>query len=151
MVFKTKMRNVSQTPRKAGEVAAMIRCRSIDDALVILQHTPRRAALFFIKLLKNARAAAIDNHRLNVRSLQVEEIFVVSGPVFKGQRRNAKLTTSKGAANRHGSGAMIVPWNRRTSHIFLTVKGEPSKSVVSKSKQDQKTEAEKGVGDGSES
>ena len=151
MVFKAKMRNIRQTPRKAGEVAALIRRRSIDDALVILQHTPRRVALVFIKLLKNAQAAARDNHRLKAKSLHLDEIFVVAGPILKRHRRNAKLTTSNRVANRNGSGAIIVPWDKRSSHIFMTVSGEVSASSKPTVKSSPSEEKKKELGDGSKS
>ena len=50
--FKMRLKNLGQTPRKVGEVSALIRRRSIDEALVILDHTPRRAAGALTKLLK---------------------------------------------------------------------------------------------------
>ena len=137
ITFKAKMRNVGQTPRKMGEVAALIRRRSIDDALVILDHTPRRAASFFIKLLKNAQAAAQEQHRLNARSLHINEVFVVAGPSLVRYRRRLKVW------RRYRR--QMLPWRKRSSHVFLTVQGEVSAkaSKTAKAKQERKTNGPK--------
>lgn len=140
--FKLKLRNVGQTPRKVGEVAALIRRRSVDDALVILQHTPRRAAPAFAKLLRNARHAGVADYRLDGASLTVEEIFVTAGPTFKRARLQAKVWR----ANRHGSGGRRLPWNKRTSHVFLSVSGRPAKAPGRKPAAGKKKEREDGDG-----
>jgi large subunit ribosomal protein L22 len=38
-------KGVDQAPRKVGLVASLIRGRTVADALVILEHVPKRAAL----------------------------------------------------------------------------------------------------------
>lgn len=117
--FKTSVKNISQTPRKTGIVATLIRRRSIEDALVILEHTPRRAAQSFSKLLKNAQVIA-KSRKLDPKTLQIEEVFVVTGSSFNKTRRDrhAKKSLRK-----------ISAYKKRSSHIFLTVKGD---MVVSK-------------------
>ncbi|MYB39839.1 50S ribosomal protein L22 family protein [Candidatus Saccharibacteria bacterium] len=143
--FKLKLRNVRQTPRKVGEVAALIRRRSVDDALVILEHTPRRAAPAFAKLLRNARNAGVADYRLDRSSLTVEEIFVTAGPTFKRHRLQAKFW----GANTRGRGGRFTPWNKRTSHVFLSVSGQPAKTAGKKAAAGKQTAGKDG--DGTES
>lgn len=122
--FKISAKSVFQTPRKAGEVAALIRRHTLNDALVILEHTPRRAAGHFSQLLKSAQAAAKDVHRLELDSLTVEDIFVTPGPVFKRHRRQGKHFRSMG----RGRAMAVIPWNKRSSHIFVSIAGQPKKA-----------------------
>ena len=42
---KAHIKGVDQTPRKVSLVASLVRGRSVADASVILDHTPKRAAL----------------------------------------------------------------------------------------------------------
>ena len=143
--FKLKLRNLRQTPRKVGEVAALIRRRSVDDALVILEHTPRRPAPAFAKLLRNARNTGIADYRLDGGSLTIEEIFVTAGPTFKRHRLQAKFW----GANTRGRGGRFTPWNKRTSHVFLSVSGRPAKPAAKKAPAGKQTE--KKGSDGTES
>lgn len=125
--FKMRLKNVGQTPRKIGEVTALIRRRSIDDALVILDHTPRRAAGSLTKLLKNAQATARRQHRLKTDSLLIEEVFVTAG-----QHLPIRARTGVRAWRR----SRILPYRRRRSHVYLTIKGEAAakpKPVATKS------------------
>ena len=52
---KAQAKGLQMTPRKVGEVASLVRGRSVADALVILEHTPRRAALPIIKVIKSVQ------------------------------------------------------------------------------------------------
>ena len=71
------------SPRKVGLVASLVRGRSVEDALVILEHTPKRAALPLTKLLKSAKANALNNHSLTEGSLQIAGLQVTAGPRLK--------------------------------------------------------------------
>ena len=44
-------KGVNQTPRKLSLVASLVRGRTVADALVILSHTPKRAAKPLIDVL----------------------------------------------------------------------------------------------------
>ena len=73
---------VRVSPRKAGEVASLVRGRSVADAIVILDHTPRRAALPISKLIKSASANA-GVKGLDAKSLQIATISVGPGIAMK--------------------------------------------------------------------
>lgn len=98
------------SPRKVSVVAGLVRGRTVEDAVTILEHTPRRAALAVKKVVESARANAEHNHNLKPGTLNIVEISVTSGPRLKRYR-----PASHGRA---------LPFQRRTSHIRVVVDGE---------------------------
>ncbi len=115
-------KGVHQSPRKVSEVAALVRGRTVADALVILSHTPRRSALAVSKVISSAKANAEHNHSLKPDTLKITEITVTAGPRIKRYRPAA-----------HGR---ALPFQRKTSHIRVSVDGEVrvKKAVASKEK-----------------
>ncbi len=103
-------RGVRMSPRKVGVVADLVRGRTVADALVILEHVPRRSALPVLKTVKSAQANADHNHNLKPDTLKIVEISVTPGPRLKRFRPAA-----------HGR---ALPFQRRTSHIRVVVDGE---------------------------
>jgi large subunit ribosomal protein L22 len=110
MAVQAVAKGVRMSPRKVGVVASLVRGRSVADAIVILSHTPRRSALPVIKAIESAKANADYNHNYKPDSLTITEISVTPGPSYKRFRPAAR-----GSAN---------PFQRRTSHIRVTVDGE---------------------------
>lgn len=110
MSVKSIAKGVHMSPRKVGEVASLVRGRSVNDALVILEHTPRRAAVAVRKTIQSARANAENNHNFKPDSLQIIEITVTAGPRMKRFRPAAQ--------------GRALPFQRKTSHIRVVVDGE---------------------------
>lgn len=110
MAVKAIAKGVRMSPRKVAEVAALVRGRSVEDALVILEHTPRRSAIAVRKVIASARANADHNHGYKPATLQITEISVTAGPRIKRFR-----PISHGRAH---------PFQRKTSHIRVIVDGE---------------------------
>jgi large subunit ribosomal protein L22 len=106
MAVKAIAKGVRISPRKVGEVVALVRGRSVEDALVILQHTPRRSADAVSKVIASAKANADHNHGYKPATLQITEISVTPGPRLKRFRPAA-----------HGR---ALPFQKRTSHIPVT-------------------------------
>lgn len=98
------------SPRKVAVVAALVRGRSVEDALTILNHVPRRSALPVKKVIASAKANADHNHGYKPATLQITEISVTPGPRLKRYRPAA-----------HGR---ALPFQRKTSHIRVVVDGE---------------------------
>ena len=69
ITVKSIAKDIAQTPRKISLVASLVRGRSVNDAVVILEHTPKRAALAVKKAIESARANAINNHGLDAKTL----------------------------------------------------------------------------------
>jgi large subunit ribosomal protein L22 len=103
-------KGVHMSPRKVGVVAALVRGRTVADALTILEHVPRRSAMPVLKTVKSAQANADHNHNLKPDTLKIVEISVSAGPRLKRYRPAA-----------HGR---ALPFQRRTSHIRVVVDGE---------------------------
>lgn len=110
MAVKAESKGVRMSPRKVGEVAALVRGRTVSDALVILEHTPRRAATPVIKTIQSAVANATHNHNYKAEGLRIVEITVNHG---------ARLKRFKPAAM-----GRALPFQKRTSHIRVLVEGE---------------------------
>jgi len=76
-------KGVDQTPRKISLVAGLVRGRSVADALVILSHTPKRAAKPVAKVIASAQANAVNTHGVDSKTLQIQTISVTAGPRLK--------------------------------------------------------------------
>jgi large subunit ribosomal protein L22 len=101
----------------------------VDEALTILQHTPRRSAIQVSKVVKSARANAENNHNYRPNSLHITEISVTQGPRLKRFR-----AVSRGMAH---------PYVRRTSHIRVQVEGEKRQPKKSPAKSESSSAQEK--------
>ena len=110
MPVKAIARGVKISPRKAGVVAALVRGRTVSDAITILDHTPRRAAIPVRKVINSAKANADYNHGYKPESLQIVSISVTPGPRFKRYRPAAM--------------GRALPYQNKTSHITVIVDGE---------------------------
>jgi large subunit ribosomal protein L22 len=122
-------KGVRISPRKVAVVASLIRGRSVEDALTILEHTPRRSAIAVMKVVNSAKANADHNHHYKPATLQITEISVTPGPRLKRYR-----PASHGRA---------LPFERKTAHIRVIVDGEKReiKKPVSKTTAAPKKEA----------
>jgi large subunit ribosomal protein L22 len=110
MAVKAEAKGVQMSPRKVGEVASLVRGRTVADAVTILENTPRRAALPVLKTIKSAQANASHNHNYKADSLRIVEITVNHGPRTKRFRPAAM--------------GRALPFQKRTSHIRVLVEGE---------------------------
>ena len=103
-------KGVRMSPRKVGVVAALVRGRSVEDALVILSHVPRASAVPVRKVIESARANADHNHNYKPETLVITEISVSPGVRIKRYRPAAQ--------------GRALPFMRRSSHIRVVVDGE---------------------------
>jgi large subunit ribosomal protein L22 len=95
------------SPRKVKIVIDLIRGKRVDEALAILQNTPKAASQPVIKLVNSAIANAENNLGLDRNDLYVAEIFANQGPTLKRIRPRAM-----------GRAARI---RKRTSHITVVL------------------------------
>jgi large subunit ribosomal protein L22 len=110
MSVKAIVKSVRVSPRKVDEVVSLVRGRSVEDALVILEHTPRRAALPVSKVINSAASNAENNHGYQRDGLKIISITVGPGLVMKRYRPAA-----------HGR---AQPYRKRTSIIAVEVDGK---------------------------
>ena len=102
-------KGVDQAPRKVSIVATLVRNRTVADALVILEHVPRRAALPVKKAIESAKANAINNHGLDGKTLVISTISVTTGTRLKRFK-----PASRGRA---------LPFQKKTANILVEVSG----------------------------
>jgi len=98
---------VRVSPRKAGDMTAMIRGKKVAEAKAILALSPRAAAKLVGKVLDSAVANAENNNSLDADDLYVVKAYADPGPTIKRFRPRAM-----GRASRI---------NKRTSHITVCV------------------------------
>jgi len=110
MPVKAISKGVRMSPRKVGVVAALVRGRTVADALTILEHTPRRSAEPVLKTINSAKANAEHNHNLKPDTLKIVEISVSPGARLKRFRPAAR--------------GRALPFQRKTSHIRVVVDGD---------------------------
>lgn len=120
------IKGVDHTPRKLSIVASLVRGRTVADALIILEHTPRRAALAVKKAIASAAANAANNHGLDNKSLTISTLSVTAGP-----RMRRFKPASRGRA---------LPFEKKSSHILVEVTGveKPKKKPAAKKATTQK-------------
>ena len=117
-VVRAYAKNVDQAPRKVSLVASLVRGRSVADAIVILNHTPKRAALVVRKAIESAQANAVNNHGFDGKTLTIATLSVTTGTRLKRFK-----PASRGRA---------LPFQKRTSNILVEVTGElkPKKAAA---------------------
>lgn len=102
-------KGVRMSPRKVSLVASLVRGRTVADALVILEHTPKRAAAPVAKAIASARANAVTNHRADEKSLIIEHLTVTAGARIKRFRPAAM--------------GRALPYQKKSSHIKVVLTG----------------------------
>jgi len=120
-------KGVRISPRKVAVVAALVRGRTVEDALTILDFTPRRAAGPVKEAIKSAAANAEHNHSYKPGTLEITEISVTSGPRLKRY-----IPAARGRARR---------FQRKTSHIKVIVDGQKRENKRTAVKAETEKEA----------
>ncbi|KNA06564.1 hypothetical protein SOVF_179830 isoform B [Spinacia oleracea] len=85
------LKGIKQSPKKVNLVAALIRGMRVEDALLQLQVTVKRASKTVYQVVHSARANAVHNHGLDPDRLLVAEAFVGKGFFKKRLSYHAKM------------------------------------------------------------
>ena len=107
MEAKAVAKYIRISPRKAAQVADLVRGKSVGEAYAILKFTPNKGAAIIEQVLKSAVSNAEHNYNMDVDKLYVSTIFVDQGPSLK---------RFKPRAMGRADGIM-----KRTSHITVMV------------------------------
>ena len=83
MEAKAVAKYIRISPRKAAQVADLVRGKSVGEAYAILKFTPNKGAAIIEQVLKSAVANAEHNYNMDVDKLYVSTIFVDQGPSLK--------------------------------------------------------------------
>lgn len=110
-IVRAYIKGIEQAPRKIAIVTNLVRGRTVEDALVILDHTPRRAALPVKKAIESARANAMHNHNLDVNSLTIHTISATIGKRLKRYK-----PASRGRA---------LPFQKKQTNLLVELAGKP--------------------------
>ena len=108
LVAKATVKYARISSRKIAIVANLIRGKNVDEAMAILQFTPKAGTEVLTKLLKSAIANAENNNLMNHSKLYIAEIYSNQGPTLKRIRPAAK-----------GSAVRI---RKRTSNTTIVLK-----------------------------
>ena len=111
--FAARHRFARITARKARYVADLIRGRSVNQALELLQFTPNRGAAFYLKVLRSAIASASQDENVNINRLVVSDCRANDGPLLQGRLRW-----------RAGPQGRAMPFSKRLSHLTVKVREE---------------------------
>ncbi len=127
--IRSYTKGVDQTPRKVALVASLVRSRTVADALVILSHTPKRAALPVIKAIESAKSNAVNTHGLDASTLTISTLSVTAGVRLKRFK-----PASRGRA---------LPFQKKSANILVEVTGDvkaKKKPVTAKAETAEKVE-----------
>jgi large subunit ribosomal protein L22 len=132
-IVKASLTDLRIAPRKVSVVASLVRGRTVEDALIILQNTPRRAASSIAQVIESAKANAVNNHGFKPEGLMLTTISVTAGTRWKRYR-----PISRGQAH---------PFIKRNSNIYVELTGDkkPAKEQVSTKTTVRKAGEKKGA------
>ena len=102
--MKAILKNYRQSPRKVRLIADLVRGKEVKKALSILKFVNKRAAEPFAKVIRSAKANAVQAGK-NVDRLFIKNVIVDKGTVLKRFMPRAR-----------GSASRI---NKRNSHITV--------------------------------
>ena len=101
---------VRTSPMKARRVLALVRGKSVAEALAILKYAPQEAAKPVAKVVASAAANAENNFGLDPRTLVIAECYANEGPTMRRYQPRAQ-----------GRAFQI---RKRTSHITVFVESK---------------------------
>jgi len=107
MEVAAKLKHARISPQKCRLVADQVRGKPVEQALQILNFSPKKAAAIIKKVLESAIANAEHNEGADIDELKVSTIFVDEGPTMRRWKPRAK-----GRVNH------II---KRTSHVTVKV------------------------------
>lgn len=117
--FTARHRYARITQRKARLVADMIRGKSANAAIELLQFSPKRAAHFYLKVLRSAMANASLDEDVNLNRLYVSDCRADDGPMLNNRLRW-----------RPGPQGRAMPYAKKTSHLTVRVAELPDATEV---------------------
>jgi len=109
------LRFLRMAPRKVSVVAALVRGKTVGQAVGILQFTNRAAARPVKKLIESAIANATD---LSKGQVDIDKLIVKSISVDQGPTARRFMPRAMGRA---------TPIHKKTSHVHVTLSDDTSK------------------------
>ncbi len=107
MEARAKLRFARVAPRKVRLVTELVKGRRVEEALYLLNATPKAAAPIVEKLIRSAAANAESQHGADVDRLVVKTAYVDEGPTTKRWMPRAM--------------GRATPLMKRSSHITVVL------------------------------
>lgn len=104
--MKASLSNYRQSPRKVRLVTDLVRGKKVGEAIIMLEHLPKRAGAPVAKLLRSARANAA------AKVTEPDQLVVKSITVNKGRVLKRYQPTARGSAH---------PLHKHSSHVEVTL------------------------------
>ena len=121
------IKGTDNQPRKTNIGAALVRDRYVADAVVILEHTPRRAARTVLKAVESAKANLLNSGAsIDPKTIRIARISVTAGTRIRRYK-----PASRGRA---------LPFEKISSNIFVEVAGEEKVKKKAEAKPAEKKE-----------
>lgn len=115
MNITARASHISHSPRKVNLVAETIVGLGAEKALEKLSFTTKRASYPVAKVLKQAIGNAVNNYKVDAKTLIVEKAYATKGRVLK-----------RGLM---GGRSRYKPFERTASHLTIILKSIPAKLV----------------------
>jgi large subunit ribosomal protein L22 len=112
MQVRAYVRGISMSPTKMRVVANLVRRKSVEEAVGLLDLMPKKAAKIIAKAVKSAAANAEDKSGGDVT---VEQLHIATITVDGGKTNRRFMPRSMGRANRI---------NHKSSHLTVVVSDE---------------------------
>ena len=116
MEARAQTKHVRMSPQKMRLVVDLIRGKDAEEAIGVLEFSPRRAARVVGKTLKSAIANAEATQHVDVDRLYVKQAFVDEG-----------VSQKRFTPRAHGRATPII---KRSSHVTIVVDERPAKQAA---------------------
>ena len=129
MQARAIQRDIGLPATKVRQVIDLIRGKPVEEALAILQYSPRRAAGIIEKTLRSAIANATrqDDDEIATVTVDAGDLFVSSIMADQGRTSKRMRTRARGTSNRI---------DKRQSHVTIIVSDGRNEVVPMSSNQD---------------
>lgn len=132
MQATARLKYLLMAPRKIRRVAALVKGKSVEEALTILKFTNKAAALPLLKTIQSATANALvieGTSNLKAEDLSIARIFVDEGPMAKRIRFRAM--------------GRVFRYKKRFAHVTVIVEGDPQEKEAPRKRMSLKKTGKK--------
>jgi large subunit ribosomal protein L22 len=103
-----KSKYLRMSAQKARRLARLLPGKQVTTAQDILKFMPQKPAVYINKVLKAAKANALNNYNMSEEKLTVDNVLIDEGPCMKRFKARAR--------------GRVNQIKKRTSHITITLK-----------------------------
>ena len=111
MEAKAQAKTLRISSQKANLVCELVRYKSVEHAVALLQNSTTKTAPLLLKIINSAMANAVENHGMLAENLTVIKAEANEGPTMKRFKARAK-----GRADEK---------KKRTAHITVVLSDDP--------------------------